>query len=340
MATLANAFAKRGLTVDLVLAEAVGPYLSEIGRDVRVVDLKTRRVLLSLPPLVSYLRREQPAAMLSALSHANVVALAAREFARIPMRLVVSERGVPFSDTGLKAQLVTKAMRALYPRADHVISVSSYVSAALSNVVEISDDKASVIYNPLRIPSAEALAVHRPDHPFLSASFSTIISVGRLDPIKGHDTLLRAISTIERNSNVRLLLLGEGPLKSKLQQLARSLQIEDIVDFVGFQKNALAWMAAADVFVLSSVSDAMPNAMLQALACGLPVVSTDCGGPAEILENGRWGRLVPVNNPRAMARAIEQTLADANPPDVKERARFFDADVITDAYLNALGVTP
>lgn len=342
MTLLANGFAARGLSVDLVLAEAAGPYLDDVARGVRVIDLKARRVVASLPPLVSYLRRERPAAMLSALSHTNVVAITARQLARVPTRLVVSERGVPMPDfiRSWKGRAIYKAMDLLYPRADHVISVSRYVSSALSRAITISDDKLSVIYNPLPRPSADALAAHRPEHPFLSPAFTTIISVGRLDTVKAHDTLLTAISLSERRAQIRVLLLGEGPLKGSLQQLARSLEIDDLVDFVGFQRHPLAWMAAADLFVLSSVSDAMPNAMLQAMACGLPIVSTDCGGPAEILEQGRWGRLVPVNDPPALARAIDLAIADPAPPDVRTRSRFFDADRITDAYLQALRVTP
>lgn len=342
MITLANTFAKRGLAVDLVLARVEGPYLSEVDSNVGVVDLKASRISLSLPQLVYYLRRAKPNAMLSAQSHVNVIAILARWLAAVPIRLVISERDLSFSDRpGLgKRRLVNQAMKILYPYADHIVSVSTRVSDELSKRIDIREDRLSVIYNPIDMISVETLKKSRPDHPFLSKDFAIIISVGRLDAIKGHDSLLRSISMIESRRNIRALLLGEGPLKAELQQLAKSLHIEDIVDFVGFQKNPFAWMAASDVFVLSSLSDAMPNAMIQAIACGIPVVSTDCpGGPAEILENGRWGRLVPINDPQAMASAIEEILAGSNPPNTRERAKAFDVNVIADAYLDRLGIS-
>lgn len=340
MATLANAFAARGLGVDLVLARAEGPYLERLRHDVRVIDLKSRRVASSLPGLVRYLRREQPAAMLSAASHANVIAIVARILARLPMRLVVSERALIFSDRAASGKIafVTSAMQLCYPRADHVIAVSSGVATALARMIRLADHQLSVIHNPLDMSAIETLSAERPKHPFLADGLPTIIAVGRLDEIKGHDVLLRAISLIDPRVPLRVLVVGEGPRKTTLQQLARELGIHHIVDFIGFQTNPFAWMAAADVFVLSSRSDAMPNAMLQAMACGLRIVSTDCGGPAEILENGRWGRLVAVDAPAAMARAITEALADTAPPDVRARARSFDVDAIADAYLKVMGV--
>lgn len=341
MVTLANGFAQRGLEVDLVLAKAEGPYLSDVGTGVRIVNLNASRVLFSLPRLVRYLRRHKPVAMLSALSHANIIAIVARGMARTPTRLVVSERGVPLRSeaTSRRGRLVYRAMKFLYPYAEKIIPVSRDVARVLKEDFNIRCEKMQVINNPVDISRIRQLEKELPEHRFISDKFYKIIAVGRLDEIKGYDTLLRSISLIEKKKNFRLLVLGEGPLRDHLEHLAASLDIQDIVDFVGFQKNPFGWISASDVYVLSSRSDAMPNAMLQALACGVPIVSTDCpGGPAEILENGRWGRLVPVNDAIAMAKAIQETQTDPCHPDVKARAMHFDVDAITESYLVSLGI--
>lgn len=341
MVTLANGFAERGLDVDLVLARAEGPYLDDVGAGVRIVDLKSPRVLFSLPRLVGYLRREKPVAMLSALSHANLIAIVARCIARVPMRLVVSERGVPLSTEASsgKKKLVNKGMKALYSYADNIVAVSNDVKRILVKNFNIDDRKIEVINNPIDLSAIREMSEHKPKHSFLSRELKKIVAVGRLEEIKGYDILLRAIGIIGKESGYRLLILGEGSQKASLQDLAKSLDIHDVVDFIGFQKNPFGWMSASDVYVLSSRSDAMPNAMLQALACGMRVVSTDCpGGPAEILDDGRWGRLVPVNDAAALAKAIQEARNDPNPPNVKVRAADFDVDTITKSYLVSMGV--
>lgn len=341
MVTLANGFTERGLAVDLVLAKAEGPYLDEVCADVRIVDLDASRVLFSLPKLIGYLRRERPVAMLSALSHANIIAIVARSIARVPMRLVVSERGVPFSkgDGSPKMRLVHKAMKFLYPLADKIVPVSHDVAKVLIKYFNLNEEKINVINNPIDIGKINKLIKDEPDHKFISTGNYTIVSVGRLEEIKGYDTILKSMSIIGKNSGFRLLILGEGSLRADLIGLAKSLDVQDVVDFVGFQKNPFGWISASDVYVLSSRSDAMPNAMLQALACGVPVVSTDCpGGPSEILDGGRWGRLVPVDDAVALAKAIQEARDDPEPPDGKIRAADFDVKNIVSKYLDSMGV--
>lgn len=342
MVTLANGFAERGLAVDLVLAKAEGPYLDDVDAGVRIIDLRASRVLFSLPRLVGYLRRAKPAAMLSALSHANIIAIMARRIAKVPMRLVISERGVP-SFTGAvssKNKIVNKAMKSLYSRADRIIAVSHDVKRVLIEDFNLDSGIINVINNPIDLSLIAKMSKEKPNHRFLSKEFKKIIAVGRLEEIKGYDILINSIGIIGKDSGYRLLILGEGSLKADLKHLAKSLDVQDVVDFIGFQKNPFGWMSASDVYVLSSRSDAMPNAMLQALACGVRVVSTDCpGGPAEILDDGRWGHLVPINDAAALAKAIQEARNNPNPPKVKVRALDFDVEIITRSYLDSIGIT-
>jgi glycosyltransferase involved in cell wall biosynthesis len=343
MGTLANAFAERGLNVDLVLASAEGPYLKELSSKVRVVDLKAGRVTRSLPGLVAYLRRERPQSMLTALNHANVIALLARSLARVPIRLVVSERNTLTADAtrnqGMAARAVFLLMRWLYPHADDIIAVSGGAAEALSRFANIPRQRISTVYNPydmLTIQQRASLAV---DHPWFSPGTQPVfLGIGRLTAQKDFASLISAFAQLRAQRPAKLMILGEGELRNDLQALADSLGL-GAQDFClhGFVENPFAYMARCSVFVLSSRWEGLPNVLIQALACGAPVVSTDCpSGPAEILENGQWGRLVPVGDVKALAQAMLDSLTEAEHPDVTTRAAYFSVDRAADEYLRIL----
>jgi len=342
MVTLANGFAQRGHRVDLVLVKAVGPFLKEVHSSVRVVDLKASRVLTSLPKLVGYLRRERPAVMLSALHHANVVAIIARKVAGVPCRLLVSERS-NYSMTLQNAKtawqrLVMGMVRATYPKADGVIAVSNGVAEDLKRNIPLPADFVHVIYNPVVTEALLAAKDEIPDHPWLcNDDFQVIMSVGRLSPEKEYAQLIQSFALIRAHRPVKLIILGEGDLRADLELLVSKLGLEGEVDLPGFKGNPFSFLRMAKVFVLCSKWEGLPNALIQAMACGTPVVSTDCpSGPGEILENGLWGRLVPVGDVDALAAAIVSTLDETNHPDVAARASAFNLDRSVEAYLDVL----
>lgn len=342
MVTLANGFAARGLGVDLALAQADGPYLGEVAPEVRIVDLHARRVIASLPALVGYLRRERPQALLSAMGHANVVALWARDLARVPTRVVVSERAVlrPYLEDpkGLRGRVLPSLMRRLYRRADRVVAVSGDVALDLRNLLHLPQEHIQVIYNPVVGPDLAARAHASIDHPwFANGEPPVLLGAGRLTAQKDFGTLIRAFARVSGRRSARLMILGEGEQRRELEALAKDLQVGHAVALPGFVENPFAYMSRAALFVLSSRFEGLPGVLIQAMACGSPVVSTDCpGGPTEILEGGRWGRLVPVGDFEALARAIEETLDDPAPPDVRVRANYFDVDRAVDRYLHVL----
>lgn len=332
---LANALARRGHDVDLVLANAHGTYLGEVSCDLRIVDLGKRRVVASLPALVRYLRRECPDALLSGLGHANIIAILARRIAGRSMRLVVTEhnsilRGL---DT-LKGRVIKRLMQGLYPQADVIVCVSNGIEDELRDVLGLPANRLRTLYNPVDVDGIQAQSRDRPDHPwFRPGQPPVIIGAGRLTEQKDFATLLRAFARVRRTCDVRLVILGEGPDRAKLEGLAAEQGIAVDVLMPGFQKNPYGWMGASALYVMSSAWEGLPGVLLEAMACGLPIVSTNCRtGPDEILEGGRWGRLVPVGDDVQLANAIEATLREPVHSDTYERICYFRTENAVAAY--------
>lgn len=342
MVTLANAFAARGLKVDLVLASAEGPYLDEVSPTVRIVDLRARRVLTSLPGLVRYFRRERPRAMLSALNHANAIALLARRLAGGDTRIVVSERShLSVSLCGpisLRGRAMPWFMRRTYPWADGVVAVSAGVADDLAATISLPRDSITVIHNPVVTDDMLAHANAPLNHPwFAPGAPPVIVGVGRLAPEKDFAVLIRAFARVRESRAAKLVILGEGELRTELEEQIRAQRLDGAIALPGFQPNPLPYMRRAALFVLSSRLEGLPNALIQAMACGTPVVSTDCpSGPAEILEGGKWGRLVQVGEVDALADAMLATLNETDRPDTAKRAQDFDANSAIDHYLRIL----
>jgi len=195
-----------------------------------------------------------------------------------------------------------------------------------------------VIYNPVVTPSLKSLATAPVDHPWIGTNQPPLVlAVGRLTAQKDYPTLLRAFAKVRSRRNCRLIILGEGELRDSLEALTSQLGIADSVQLPGFADNPFAWMSKASLFVLSSAWEGLPNVLIQAMACGTPVVSTDCpSGPAEILENGKWGRLVPVGDEVALAEAMDRALEDKVFPDVAVRATYFSLDSALNEYYSAI----
>jgi glycosyltransferase involved in cell wall biosynthesis len=339
---LANEFAALGLRADLVLAAARGPYLSEVAAGVRIIDLGAQGVMRALPKLVRYLRAERPDVVLSALDHSNVIAILACRIARTGTRCVISMRSVPsavYREEKLARKWVLPAlMRRSYGRADRIIANSQGVASDLISNFQVPAEKVSIIYNPLDLELIRRLSRERVENPWLSSgSTPMILGVGRLDVLKDFPTLIRAFSIVRSQRDCRLVILGEGPDRRALESLVVELGLQKDVCLPGFVNNPFAWMRVATVMVCSSLTEGCPNALMQALACGTPVVSTDCaGGCSEILEGGRWGRLMPVRDPRAMAAAILATMEGAERVYVGSRAADFASQKIARDYLQQL----
>ncbi|MBZ9997346.1 glycosyltransferase [Mesorhizobium sp. BH1-1-4] len=344
MLTLAREFDRRGLVTDLVLGRAVGEYLSLVPGSIRIVDLRASRMLFSLPGLIRYLRAERPRVMLSALPHANILGIVASFLSRQGVRTVISERSNlsrTLADTKLiRERFLPLLMRRTYGHADRIIAVSHGVADDLIRSIGLDPNSVDAIHNPLDIESIQAQASAPIDHPFADEDGRLLlVAVGRLDFAKDHATLISSFSRVVRTRSVKLAIVGEGPLRKSLQAMIDELDLRSSVALVGFSKNPYPWMRRAALFLHSSRREGFPNTIIEAMACGARVVSTNCeSGPAEILEDGKWGRLVAVGDAQAFAAAIMAGLDDISPPDVRRRARDFSVEKVADAYLLAMGL--
>ena len=225
------------------------------------------------------------------------------------------------------------------PGADTVVAVSTHVADDLTTVVGLNHPSVIALYNPVVDDALRASAQQPLEHSwFAPDAVPVILGVGRLTEQKDFSTLLRAFACVRAKREARLVILGEGRLREDLEDLASKLGIQADVDMPGFVANPLQYMARASVFVLSSEYEGLPGVLIQALACGCPVVSTNCpGGSAEILANGKYGALVDVGDADSMAQAV---LAELDNPTASEillrRAEDFSVERAADNYLAVL----
>ncbi|WP_372716750.1 glycosyltransferase [Immundisolibacter sp.] len=359
MLTLAGGLADRGLAVDLLVPDDRGPFRRLIPANVRLVNLsrwwlrvpvirarKRRKALLMAPAIADYLRRERPDALLSASHYVNLAALWGRELAGTGTRLVISQRtqlSVAITNSKLpllrRRPLLAWMTRRYYPRADAIVAVSDGVADDLAEVAHLPRPRVVTVYNPTDLAYIATRAAEPAPHLWLEdGGAPVIVAVGRLAAQKDFTTLLRAFAQMKATRPARLLILGEGRLRPQLEALARELAISDVVALPGYAENPFAALARAQLFVLSSRYEGLPGALIQALACGCAVVSTDCpSGPLEILDHGRYGRLVPVGDADALAAAMHATLDETPDPDRQHaRAAYFSVDRAVDAYLDLM----
>jgi len=347
MLNLANGLAAEGVRVDLVAISGHGPYVDQAGEGVRVVDLAAPRLVRALPALVRYLLKERPEAVLAALDYLNVGTLLANRLAGSPARVVVTTHkyfslATRRSDLRRDRWLLPIAMRMTYPWAHGVVTVADAMAEDLSSSLGLPRERITVIPNPAVTSALLKKAAEAPDHPWLTEEpgVPLVIGMGRLHKEKDFATLLRGFAVLRRILPARLIILGEGPERLALASCASDLGIERDLHLPGFVGNPYAILARSDLFVMSSVNEGLPTALIEAMACGCPVVSTDCpSGPAEILENGLYGRLVPVGDHEALAGAMKATL-DSPPPQemLKARAEIYHVDRVVDQYRAMLGV--
>jgi glycosyltransferase involved in cell wall biosynthesis len=343
---LAEALQQRGYATAIVVARGDGPYRSSVPAGVALIDLGASSWRAWLASLTRYLRTEEPRILLAAMETAGVLALWARRRARVATRVVVSShttfsRHIKSEPKRLKRLVMPYLVRQIYRGANGVIAVSDGVADDLARFVRLPRERIQVIYNPIVTDGLLEAAKEQVTHPWLvEGRCPLILAAGRLREEKDFGTLLRSFALVRKFRTARLVILGEGEERPPLEALLRKLNLEDDVRMPGFVMNPFAYMARASVFVLSSVWEGLPGVVIQALACGCPVVSTDCrSGPREILENGRYGRLVPVGDHDAMARAILETLdhrLDANL--LKARAMDFHVDKVVERYLQVMGL--
>lgn len=338
---LVNHLGDTGLDVELVLAHRTGELVADVANTVRVVDLDATPlpgigVASCIPSFVEYLNDRDPDVLFSALMYANTIAVVATELSHSDAAVVPTEHTTFGMQEQLKDRLVIEIAKQMYPRADEVVAVSGGVRRALIDRTSLTADDVTVVYNPVVTPEVYEQADESVSHPwFESEDTEVVLGVGRLTGEKNFAGLIRSFARIaDERDDVGLVVLGEGSRRSDLRDLAERLGVTDRVELPGYVDNPYKFMRAASVFALSSVREGLPTVLVEAMACGCPVVSTDCpNGPSEILVDGTYGPLVPVRDDEALASAIQFALDNPMDPEVlRERAEDFAIGTVADDY--------
>lgn len=345
VANLLPVFGRSEHRFDLFVIRGHGPYTEALPDNVRLRRLPIAHRNLVPLFLVPYLRRVRPAALLTAGHPLNRAALFSRMLARVDTRIILR---FGMSMEGKASRQGTRGHRRFvasvarwYRRAECIITPSRGVAAGIRRALGPHGPDPRVIANPIVSERLIAAASEPLDDPWCSGEGPPLIlAAGSLEPRKDFATLIRAFARVRKRRDARLVILGRGAEQDRLTALAAELGVGAAVRFPGFDPNPYRWMARATVFALSSRHEGSGAVLVEALACGTPVVATDCpSGPSEILDNGRFGPLVPVGDPDALAEAIAAMLADPTSSALMQEAiEPFRIERSAAEYLNALGL--
>lgn len=363
MVEIANAFARQGHKVHLLVLKPVGPLASNVDESVKVVSLDAGRMLFSLPRIVAYLWRERPAVLLATDEYTHLLAIVGRMIARTDTRIVLRIGNMLtelFSHyVGFKSKMLPFFVRRLYKRADAVVANSRGVADEVIAVTKIDPEKITVIINPKPRQKILAQSKEPAGHDWLDMkTLPVVLAVGRLRVQKNFTLLIRAFESVSKDIPSRLVIVGGGREEGRLRTLITELGCEDRVSLPGYSDNPYSFMSKADLFVSASLWEGMPNSLLEATVCGLPIIAADCSsGPREILapdtdykkrlergvEQAHYGVLTAVDDEEALADALKEILGDAELRHryaqlSYERSRDFDARDLLDDYARILNI--
>ena len=335
---LLRALAARGVSMHAIVHHRAGQLACDFPPEAAMTLLDTRRTLSDVLPLARLLRKRRFDIVIANLDHNNIALLLARLLAGRHTRIVIGQHNTLTAEAamGWKYRLVALFYRLLWRYADAIVAVSDGVACDLSRAAHIPREAIITIYNPVVGQDFSCLRERTPPHAWLAdRSIPAFVFVGRFTTQKDPETLLLAMALRLRVAPARLILVGEGHLAESLERLANTLGISHAVLFVGFQADPVPWIAHAHALVLTSRYEGLGNVIIEALACGTPVISTDCpSGPAEILQNGRFGRLVPIGNPEALAAAMSGFPPDrVDAADRCRRAADFTVQACVDKHM-------
>ena len=343
--TLAAELQSAGMAVTLLVNEAVGELRDAVPASLPLVDLQCRQTWRAIPRIARFVRRQRPDILLANLNHNNIAAVLGNLLAGLKAQVIICQHSVlstRYLRTKGWAHRVTPLIyRLISPGFARAVAVSTGIAEEFRTISHIPERKITVIYNPVIGADFESRAQQAVTHPWLNdPDHKLFVTAGRLVPIKDHETLLRAMALYRRNNNGRLLILGSGPLEASLRALTQDLDLQEAVDFLGYQGNPLPYFRHADAFVLSSYAEGFGNVLVEAMGCGTPVIATNCEhGPAEILDDGRYGVLVEPRNAQALADAMERVfeLSHCWPNTLlQSRASTFSTASCTSAYLQLI----
>jgi glycosyltransferase involved in cell wall biosynthesis len=349
--TLADTMTRRGVSVDVLIQNVARSsfYLAQLPEQASVIRLRTLHRVTGVPSIAAYLLRAKPAAIITPSERLTAIAVRASRLVGSRVKIFATVHNFntrwfekePAADPKYRKEY--RRIARYYPECAGVICVSEGLRERFLEESRLAPDVVRTMYNPLITSRVLELAEVPLDHPWFAVHDRLVIlGAGRLAPQKDFATLVRAFAALRRDYQLdcRLVIVGEGPLRDDIEKQARALQVQEHVALLGQVGNPYQYMRRADVFALSSIHEALPSVLVEALALGTPLVSTDCPyGPREILEDGKHGELTPTGDHEALAAAIERTRhAPRRPATGAAAARRFDADVVTDQYLAMIGI--
>jgi glycosyltransferase involved in cell wall biosynthesis len=323
---LIRGFQELGVDCNLVVLDATDQELAKYP-DIPIVTLNVKRTTFSLMATVRYLRAYQPDILLPMPWYFNIVAIWAKYLSGAKTKVILGEHNIISLEASIEhrdklhLRFLPILMRYTYPYGDGLVGVSKDTITDLTETLKIGAKiPMQVILNPINPDRVQQLAKEPIDHPwFHSSDIPTIVTVARLAKQKQLDGLIRAFAEVVKVTPARLLILGEGPLRVELEHLCQELGIAAAVSMPGYDPNPYRYMAKCDLFVLASAWEGCPIALQEAMACGAAVVVTDApGGMKDIIEDGKYGMMVPTGDPDALAAGILQILTQ---PELKQHYR-------------------
>lgn len=336
---LINEIKLRGISADFIVGKMFNTsMLARLNEsEINVINLGTRHSFLCLIKLLFYFLKNDVAVVVSDKDRTARSLCLLKKIFGMKFKIFMNAHINYYEYFKNSKSNKKKNFKKILDEIDGVIAVSNGVAQNLENLFPSSKYKITTIYNGIIKNKFQETSFGINDVLF-DNNITTVLSVGRLEKEKSYETLIQAFSILSKKINCRLIILGEGSERNKLQKLIDELSLSDKVELKGFVNYPREYMLRSSIFVLSSISEGLSNVIIEALGAGLPVVSTDCNyGPAEVLENGRYGKLVPVKNSEMLAAAIEETLI--NPPDREfliKRSLDFSVEKSAEQYLNLI----
>jgi glycosyltransferase involved in cell wall biosynthesis len=338
---LAKGFLELGHEVDLLLNKKDERF-ANIPSGVNVVMGKGS-TKASVGVLLAYLKERRPHGLIAAHNHINIISILAKKLTASPTKIIVTLHTALSRDdrsgNTLRKSTVARLLTFIYPHADKIVAVSKAVADDAALHLKLERERIQVVYNPVVGANILAAARETPQHPFFTSKTEPILlAIGRFTEQKDFPTLLRAFAELRKMKQARLVILGEGEERGKLEGLIAELGLRESISLPGFTSNPYAYLAASDLLVSSSAWEGLPTVIIESLALGTPIVATDCpGGTREILCDGQFGKLVPVADVKALAKAMCETLAEH--PDkatLVQRSQDFSIQVAAQNYLALL----
>lgn len=356
---LINSLIQYDFFIDLVILDTTeSPYLSQISKAVRIIDLKMpisgsnlQNPFQLIISISNYIRKEKPDILFANIWLYNILIIFAKLLGNNSTKLTIIEHDHLLislknsSQSNVKKQpMINKILPFLvakfYPLADNLVAVSQSLARDLEEAFNFSKGQIKTIYNPIYNEQLGEKAREFIDHPwFKEGEPPVILGVGRLAKEKDFATLIRSIALVRKSKNVRLMILGEGIERKKLENLVKELELENQVLMPGFVINPYAYMSKASVFVLSSTREGLSNVLIEAMTCNVPIVSTNAkGGVLEVLADGKYGEIVPVGDYQTMADTIIQVLEGNNKTFDRSWLKQFSIENVTKQYIDLINL--